>query len=97
LQIFVNACLGHAEAVFLKLHGPQHSESNFISLSHFKTSSVHFNYHIGCILILCIGCVKYIGIMIDRKLHSHEHVYYVSSHALKLSHTGLISFVECLK
>jgi hypothetical protein len=51
------------------------------------------------ILILCIGRLKYVGIILDKKLYSHEQVYYVSSHALKflVSHIGLITFMECVK
>jgi hypothetical protein len=44
--------------------------------------SVHFNHHVGYILIVRTDCVKYNGIMLD-KLHYHELVYYVSSHSLK--------------
>jgi hypothetical protein len=49
-----------------------------------KTSSIHFNYHIGDVLILCTNCVKNLSVMLDSKLYFHHHDSYVSFQALKL-------------
>jgi hypothetical protein len=56
-----------------------------------KTSSIHFNYFLGDLLILRTDSAKDLGAMLYSKGHFHRHVDYLHSQALKL--LGLIRFI----
>jgi hypothetical protein len=56
-----------------------------------KTNSIRYNYFGGDLLIVRTDCVKYLGIILDSKLHFHPHVDDLRSQALKL--LGLIRFI----
>jgi hypothetical protein len=44
-----------------------------------KTNSIHFNYFLGDLLVVCTDCVKRLGVMLDSKLRFHRHVDYLLS------------------
>jgi hypothetical protein len=67
-------------------------KTDTVSFTH-KTSSINFYYFWGDLLIILTACVKYLGVISDRKLHFHRHVDCLHSQALKL--LGLIRFITC--
>jgi hypothetical protein len=56
-----------------------------------KTDSIHFKYFVKDVLILRAECIKYLGVIIDSKLHFHWRVDFVYSQALRT--LGLIRFI----
>jgi hypothetical protein len=65
-------------------------KTNIISFTR-KTNSIYFNYYVDNLLIVWTDCVKYLGVMLDSKLHFHHHIDNLYSRALKL--IGLIRFI----
>lgn len=53
-----------------------------------KTTAWNYQYRLGNSFILRTDCIKDLGIYLDSKLHFHQHVDHLFSHALKL--LGLI-------
>jgi hypothetical protein len=49
-----------------------------------KTNVLSFQNRLGNSLILWTDCIKDLGVSIARKLHSHRHIGFLVSHALKL-------------
>jgi hypothetical protein len=44
-----------------------------------KTNSIHFNYYLNDVSVLCTDYVKELGVLFGSKLHFHCHVNYVHS------------------
>jgi hypothetical protein len=73
---------------------------NYMKINVFKTNiipftgatkSIPFNYFLGDVLILRTDSVKYLGVMLNSKLHFHLHVD--SLHSLTLKLLRLICFI----
>jgi hypothetical protein len=66
---------------------PNFSKIRVISFTR-KTNVSDYQYRLGNSFILRTVCIKDLGVYIDCKLHFHQHVDYLFSHAMKL--LGLI-------
>jgi hypothetical protein len=62
---------------------PNLSKIRVISFSS-KTTVLNYQYRLGNSPILRADCIKDLGVHIDSKLHFHQHVDFLFSHAMKL-------------